>query len=99
MMQSCASAARLLGGRPILFSGIEAMGVQRVTATSDHLGIHLARKRDQRQICVELPNKPFWSKSGCRRTQDGAGRDLADRQVAPQGDQQFACQRSTPDLC
>jgi hypothetical protein len=39
MMQSCASAARLLAGRPILSRGIEAKVQRRVTATSDHLGI------------------------------------------------------------
>jgi hypothetical protein len=36
---------RLLGGRPILLFGVEAVETQRVTATSDHLGIHLAGKR------------------------------------------------------
>jgi hypothetical protein len=45
MMQPCASAARLLGGRPILLVGIKAMETKRVTATSDHLGIHPATKR------------------------------------------------------
>ena len=35
MMQSCASAAKLRGGGPILHSGLEAMGLRRVTATSD----------------------------------------------------------------
>ena len=35
MMQSCASAAKLRGGGPILFHGIRAMGDQRDTATSN----------------------------------------------------------------
>ena len=35
MMQSCASAAKLQGGGPILHSGLEAMGYHRVTTTSD----------------------------------------------------------------
>ncbi len=35
MMQSCASAAKLRGGGPILDSGLEAMVSTRVTATSD----------------------------------------------------------------
>jgi hypothetical protein len=35
MMQSCASAAKLRGGGPILHSGMEAVVLRRVTATSD----------------------------------------------------------------
>ena len=36
-MQSCASAAKLLGGGPILFVGIAVnQSVVRVTTTSDH---------------------------------------------------------------
>jgi hypothetical protein len=43
MMQSCASAAKLQGGRPILHSGLEAMGYHRVTTTSDRHRQLLAR--------------------------------------------------------
>jgi hypothetical protein len=39
MMHSCASTARLLGGGPILTSGIEAMEFSGLPATSDHLGV------------------------------------------------------------
>jgi len=39
MMQSCASAARLRGGGPILSLGMEGHWAGRVTATSDHLGV------------------------------------------------------------
>jgi hypothetical protein len=35
MMQSCASAAKLLGGGPILETGVQHHGLLRVTATSD----------------------------------------------------------------
>jgi len=35
MMQSCASAAKLRGGGSILHSGLEAMVLRRITATSD----------------------------------------------------------------
>jgi hypothetical protein len=35
MMQSCASAAKLLGGGPILETGFQNHGLLRVTATSD----------------------------------------------------------------
>src|SRR5215467_7700086 len=65
---------------------------QRVTATSDHLGIHLARKRINAQICVGTLLAVFIKVRSYRWTQDGAGRNLADRDVAPQSDQQFACQ-------
>jgi hypothetical protein len=52
MMQSCASAARLLGGRPILFRGIEAKAQRRVTATSDHLGIASRCKAGSTPNCI-----------------------------------------------
>jgi hypothetical protein len=35
MMQSCASATKLRGGGSILHSGLEAMVLRRITATSD----------------------------------------------------------------
>ena len=35
MMQSCASSAKLRGGGPILHSGLKAVVLRRVTATSD----------------------------------------------------------------
>jgi len=34
--KSCASAAKLLGGGPILETGFQNHGLLRVTATSDH---------------------------------------------------------------
>ena len=41
MMQLCASAAKLRGGGPILIFGVKAMGMCRVTTTSDrHRQIH-----------------------------------------------------------
>ena len=55
MMQSCASAARLLGGRPILSIGIEAMEGDGSLPPRIILALHLAGERDQRQTCVELP--------------------------------------------
>jgi hypothetical protein len=41
---------------------------------------------------LRAPYAIFDQSRSCCRTQDGTGRDLADRGVAPQGDQQFACQ-------
>src|SRR5215831_15380087 len=92
MMQSYASAARLLGGRPILLFGIEAMETQRVTATSDHLGIHLAGKRINARSGLGLAKVSSSKLHSCRWTQDRTCRGLAACDVAPQSNQQFACQ-------
>src|ERR1700745_262820 len=92
MRQSYASAARLLGGRPILLFGIEAMETQRVTATSDRLGIHLAGKRDQRRIWIGLAKLSSSKTLSCCWTQERTCRGLAACDVAPQSNQQFACQ-------
>ena len=43
MMQSCASAAKLRGGGPILHIGLKAMVLRRVTATSDRYRQPLVR--------------------------------------------------------
>ena len=73
MMQSCASAARLLGGRPILSIGIEAMEGDGSLPPRIILALHLAGKRDQRQTGVELhmlPSSKFVHVAG-RRTAPG----------------------------
>src|SRR5215208_101290 len=95
MMQPCASAARLLGGGPILSLGGEAMVVARVTATSDRLGAASHESDDAELVFAPklfaLSSYSFGSSSH-RRTHDGAGRQLPGCHIAPQGDQQLACQ-------
>jgi hypothetical protein len=64
---------------------------QRVTPTSDRLGIYLTRKRINARSVLSSRKCLDQSRS-CSGTHDGTGRDLTDGDIAPQGDQQFACQ-------
>ena len=79
MMQSCASAAKLRGGGPILHSGLEAMGYHRVTATSDRHRQPLRMGRQGGYPCL----------SSCSLMPPGARR----RPAAPRRSQQDATRR------
>src|SRR5215472_15984221 len=91
-MQRCASAARLLGGRPILLLGIEATYPRGSLPPRIILAFIPLQNVDQRQTCIELRTLFSIKVRSCRRTQDGTGRDFADRGVAPQGDQSLRAQ-------
>ena len=82
MMQPCASAARLLGGGPILSRGMEAMGSQRVTATSDHLGVHRA-EADERRTCASPPLLRLSLSTSFGQLAQTAGRNLAPAGTSP----------------
>ena len=88
MMQSCASAAKLRGGGPILPVGMKAKGASRVTATSNR---HRQTPSSSRQA-PKLVVVPSASSRSLCRTQDDAIRHLARRHQPPQGDQQLARQ-------
>jgi hypothetical protein len=82
MTHSCASTARLLGGGPILTSGIEAMefsGLPPPRTISDVT-------RGPRSFCCLL----FLPNHSCRWTQHDAGWDFAGRRITPQCDQELA---------
>ena len=51
MMHSCASAAKLRGGGPILFPGMKAKGGNRDPATSNR---HRQPGRNRRKISMQL---------------------------------------------
>ena len=84
MMQSCASAAKLQDGGPILHSGLEAMGYHRVTTTSD-------RHRQPLAWAAQAVIRPL-SRSW-HRAQDDALRHLAGRNKTPEGDEKLTRQR------
>ena len=77
MMQSCASAAKLRGGGPILCYGVISRAVYRVTATSNRL-IGYRHKLDGLGLL--------------RRAQNDAVRHYALSHEPPQGDQKLARQ-------
>src|SRR5713101_1323973 len=94
MMQPCASAARLLGGGPILSLGMEAMGAGGSPPPRIVLALHRVEP-DERRTCRTLVFAPTLlrpNRSYRCRTQLGARRHLAGRHVAPQRDQQLAGQ-------
>src|SRR5262249_11624099 len=91
MMQSCASAAKLLGGGPILETGFQNQGLRRGTATSDH---HTTLDD---VLLVNLRELVFSKSSPSRRSQYDASRNLASGYQTPQGNQQFA--RQSYDYC
>ena len=90
MMQLCASAAKLRGGGPILIFGVKAMGMYRVTATSDRHWQFAASEADERRNSLSLLNR-YWSTESCRRAQRNALRDVAGRDKPR--DEQLAGQR------
>jgi hypothetical protein len=62
MMHSCASAAKLRGGGPILFPGMKAKGGSRDPATSNrhrHLRALCGASRNYRIISLLLPLMPL----------------------------------------
>jgi hypothetical protein len=72
MMQSCASAAKLLGGGPILETGVQHHGLLRVTATSD-------RHRILTMVCCQAPTACFVRVLTSRCSQNDTSRNLAGR--------------------
>ena len=86
MMQSCASAAKLQGGGPILHSGLEAMGYHRVTTTSD-------RHRQPLAWAAKAVIRPLSCIRSWHRAQDDALRHLAGRNKTPEGDEKLTRQR------
>ena len=77
--KSCASAAKLLGGGPILETGFQDHGLLRVTATSDH-------HRTLSDVLLVSLREPVFSKSSpSRRSQYDASRNLASGYQTPQG--------------
>jgi len=92
MMQLCASAAKLRGGGPILIFGVKAMGMCRVTTTSDRHRQFVASEADERRNSLSLLNR-YWSTESCRRAQRNALRDVAGRDEPPKRDEQLAGQR------
>ena len=85
MMQSCASAARLLGGGPILSFGMETIGAHGLPpprTISVFVTVTRELCRDLSVVCLFLPNH------SCRRMQHHAGLwHLAGPHVAPECDQ------------
>ena len=77
--KSCASAAKLLGGGPILETGFQDHGLLRVTATSDH------HRTLSNVLLVSLRELVFSKSSPSRRSQYDASRNLASGHQAPQG--------------
>jgi len=100
MMQLCASAAKLRGGGPILIFGVKAMGMYRVTATSNRHRQFVASEADERRNFLSLLNR-YRSTESCRRAQRNALQDVAGRDKPPKRDEQLSCascrQRRTPD--
>ena len=82
MMQSCASAAKLRSGGPILPLGVKAKGRLRDTATSNRhrRPVTSVRTRPKLSWCLQRP--PLLC-----RTQNDAIRDNALPHEPPQGDQ------------
>ena len=67
MMQSCASAAKLRGGGPILYLGIKAMRAYRDPATSNRHRRPVASVRTGPKLSVCLQRPPFIVPDGGRR--------------------------------
>ena len=82
MMQSCASAAKLRGGGPILHFGIEAKETRRDPATSNRHRRPVTSGRTGPKLLVSFSNL----RSLCR-PQNDAIRYHALPHEAPQGDQ------------
>jgi hypothetical protein len=93
MMQSCASAARLLGGGSILQKRHKGQGGHRLTATSDRVGAAPARPMGAKLWSIKLLSLKLLVGRFSGRLQHDAGGQLAGRHVAPQCDQKLAGKR------
>jgi hypothetical protein len=89
MMQSCASAAKLRGGGPILCYGVISHGVHRVTATSNRHRRPVTSGRTGPKLSGAFSNL-----RSLRRAQNDAVRYYALSHEPPQGDQKLARQGS-----
>jgi hypothetical protein len=87
MMQSCASAAKLRGGGPILCHGVISHGVHRVTATSNRHRRPVTSGRTGPKLSGAFSNL-----RSLRRAQNDAVRHHALPHEPPQGDQMLARQ-------
>src|SRR5262245_13360795 len=88
MMQSCASAAKLRGGRPILCGGIKAMPGYGTPPPRTVIG-DLSQRADRAETVMSVPSRDL--PSLCGTEDDALGHHAIAREV-PQGDQKLARQ-------